>query len=59
MEKKEWAMWADLIRSDQMSAADVFEFLRERTEFAAWYLRRGCVGDDNDKTAKDFGDWPT
>ncbi len=35
-----WEIWADMIRSDQMTAAEVINFMREHPEFAAWYRAR-------------------
>jgi hypothetical protein len=34
---EQWQMWADLIRSDQMTAPEVERFLAEHPVFALWY----------------------
>lgn len=33
----EWPMWADMIRSDQMSMEEVHNFFDDHPDFAAWY----------------------
>ena len=33
----QWPMWADMIRSDQMTHTQVHEFLDDHPDFAAWY----------------------
>lgn len=33
----QWPMWADMIRSDQMTHQQVMEFLDDHPAFAAWY----------------------
>jgi hypothetical protein len=33
----EWRMWAEMIRSDQMTAQQVMRFLNDHPDFAAWY----------------------
>lgn len=35
-----FAMLAEMIRSDQMTAAQVVQFLADHPDFAAWYRRR-------------------
>ena len=35
---KQWEMWAEMIRSDQMTHDQVHQFLRKHSDFAAWYL---------------------
>lgn len=38
--RKQWLVWADMIRSDQMTHQQVASFLRDHPDFAAWYLGR-------------------
>lgn len=33
----QWPMWADMIRSDQMTHEQVHDFLEDNPAFAAWY----------------------
>jgi len=33
----QWPMWADMIRSDQMTHEQVHDFLNDHPAFAAWY----------------------
>ena len=30
--------WVDLIRSDQMSHEQIYDFLRQYPDFASWYM---------------------
>jgi hypothetical protein len=32
-----WETWAQMIRSDQMTAQEVIQFLDDHPEFADWY----------------------
>jgi len=38
--KWQWELWAEMIRSDQMSAVEVQLFLEENSEFAEWYRNK-------------------
>lgn len=40
-----WEMWADMIRSDQMTHEQVHQFLAKHSDFAAWYLSEK-IGDE-------------
>lgn len=33
-----YEMWADMIRSDQMTQEQVHQFLSKHSDFASWYL---------------------
>ena len=33
-----WEIWAEMIRSDQMTHDQVHQFLRKHSDFANWYL---------------------
>jgi len=37
---KTFEMWAQMIRSDQMSTAQVIQFMRDHKLFALWYEKK-------------------
>jgi len=44
-----WEMWADMIRSDQMTHEQVHQFLAKHSDFAHWYMSekiRDAVSDE-------------
>lgn len=36
----EWRMWADMVKSDQMTATEIDQFLKDHPGFAAWYEKQ-------------------
>ena len=40
MRDKEFQVYADCIRSDQIPASEVYELFKEEPEFAAWYRKK-------------------
>lgn len=40
-----WEMWAEMIRSDQMTHEQVHQFLSKNSDFANWYLNEK-IGDE-------------
>jgi len=40
-----YEMWAEMIRSDQMTHDQVHQFLRKHSDFANWYLTEK-IGDE-------------
>jgi hypothetical protein len=37
IESAQWEMWADMIRSDQMTVREILEFFDRNPEFHEWY----------------------
>ena len=40
MREKEFQVYADCIRSDQVPASEIVELFKEEPEFAAWYRKK-------------------
>ena len=40
MRDKEFQVYADCIRSEQIPASEVYELFKEEPEFAAWYRKK-------------------
>ena len=38
LKKEEWQTWADIVRSEQMEAADTVKLFEDNPEFAQWYF---------------------
>ena len=38
LKKEEWNVWADIVRSEQMDAADQVKLFEDNPEFAQWYF---------------------
>lgn len=45
-----YEMWAEMIRSDQMSHEQVHQFLSKHSDFAAWYLSEKVQDAVSDET---------
>ncbi len=49
IDDEKFEIWAHMIRSDQMTAAEVQKFLENNSDFASWYLSekiRDAVSDE-------------
>jgi phosphotransacetylase len=38
IDNDKFEIWAEMIRSDQMTHEEVHEFLKDNSDFASWYL---------------------
>ena len=38
LKKEEWNAWADIVRSEQMDAADQVKLFEDNPKFAQWYF---------------------